>query len=996
MADHPHDMTNLHPALRALTAHTPPREISGASPLDLDDPETFWIVTSGEVTIFGVLLLEGQAQHLHSLFTARTGDLLFGAEPVPDQSLESSGLMVLGLRAVGVPGTTVVPCPSRMLASPLSGSDDDAATPMHKPEARLDTWIETWIDGLWSGLDPTPAPDDCSPAPPPDGQELSIVAQSCLFNPEGLSWVRISTGTAVVMGRHHWPGIPLSSPWPLTRATWLLTLSDTTIETIPPHPGALPGGIPPGQILAPVHHTLLTCVGQLFRDQLQSRSDRLESARMLEQSLLTGTMDRLAAVLHPGSREHLVTSGTQHPLAAACELVGKAAGIAVELPRPSELPDPESLRLEDIARFSGFRTREVALENDWWTADNGPLLARLQEDNRPVALLPRTYGGYRLHDPMESPPKTVDAGEAARLAPRAWMFYKPFPDRPLTWRDLAGLGLRGCGGDLATVLLTALLGALLGLFTPIMTGFLINTVIPQQSRGELYQIVLLLSACAIATFFFNVTKGFALVRLESRVDAQAQAAIWDRILSLPANFFRDYTSGDLANRSLGIQAIRQILSGMTINAVIALVFASLNIILLFYYDAQLALIALGMLLFGMLTTGLLSVYLVDIQQAIYNFQGKLQGIVLQFVGGIGSLRTSGAEDRAFAVWARTFAERKEHAFKARRLQCIMNTFQGIFPVLTLLGLYAWYFWHRLAVLSIGDFMAFSAAFASLQGALLQMVMVMGTTLHIIPIYRRLQPILQAVPEIRQGQVRPGELDGSIEIDHLSFRYDQDGPLVLSDVTVSIAPREFVAFVGWSGSGKSTLLRCLLGFEQPSSGSIAFSGKQLDSLDIREVRRQIGVVLQDGKLLAGSILDNIVGSANLSQDDAWEALRMVNMEAEVRAMPMGLQTVVSPGGDNLSGGQQQRLLIARAIIRRPRILFFDEATSALDNKAQAVVSESLSRLNVTRIVVAHRLSTIVNADRIHVLMQGKIQESGTYSELMAAQGTFHELVKRQIL
>lgn len=242
---------------------------------------------------------------------------------------------------------------------------------------------------------------------------------------------------------------------------------------------------------------------------------------------------------------------------------------------------------------------------------------------------------------------------------------------------------------------------------------------------------------------------------------------------------------------------------------------------------------------------------------------------------------------------------------------------------------------------------------------------------------------------------PGKLIGKITVDHVTFCYRHDGLVTLDDVSISAEPGEFIALVGASGSGKSTLLRLLLGFETPQAGSVYYDGQDLSGLDVNAVRRQLGVVLQNGQLNSASIFENIAGSAQMTLDEAWEAARMSGFADDITAMPMQMHTVVSEGGSNLSGGQRQRLLIARALALKPRVLFFDEATSALDNKTQAIVSESLDKLQVTRIAIAHRLSTIRNAHRIYVLQAGRVVQQGTFQELAAVEGLFAQLMARQM-
>jgi ABC-type bacteriocin/lantibiotic exporter with double-glycine peptidase domain len=296
----------------------------------------------------------------------------------------------------------------------------------------------------------------------------------------------------------------------------------------------------------------------------------------------------------------------------------------------------------------------------------------------------------------------------------------------------------------------------------------------------------------------------------------------------------------------------------------------------------------------------------------------------------------------------------------------------------------------------GDLRGFLAAFCTCVAALASSCMALVAVGSVAPFYDQMRPILEAEPEVATSRADPGLLTGDIEIQHAAFRYSADTPLVLRDLSLRIKPGEFVALVGPSGSGKSTLLRLLLGFEQLDSGAVYFDGQDLAGLDVNVVRRQIGVVLQNGRLMSGDIFTNIIGSSTATLAEAWEAARMAGFAEDIEGMPMGMHTVIADGGGTLSGGPRQRLLIARAIVHRPRIVLFDEATSALDNRTQAIVSASLERLQATRIVVAHRLSTVRNADRLYVLERGALVQSGTYDELMAREGPFAELARRQIV
>jgi NHLM bacteriocin system ABC transporter ATP-binding protein len=544
--------------------------------------------------------------------------------------------------------------------------------------------------------------------------------------------------------------------------------------------------------------------------------------------------------------------------------------------------------------------------------------------------------------------------------------------------------------------------ALLGMVTPLAIGALYNTVIPGAERGQLVQLTLALVITGLAVALFGLVRGFALLRIEARVGPRLQAAVWDRLLTLPLPFFRDYTAGDLAVRAMGVEEMRNIASGTVVTVLLSGLFSLSNFVLLFDYAPKLAWIAVGLVLGAAALSAGVSYLQLRSQRAILRLRSATSGLVLQLLTGIPKLKVVGAEVQGFGLWARNFSEQREQQFRTRMLGIILTVFTAAFPLLSTLAL----FYaasaqmtpepgHPAEIIRTGDFLGFMAAFTGALTAVLASANSVVASLSIVPLYEQIQPILQGRPEVHAGKQDPGELTGAIEMQHVTFRYLPDGPAVLHDLSLRVRPGEFVALVGASGSGKSTTLRLLLGFEAPESGSVTFDHQDLASLDLEAVRRQIGGVVQSGRLMSGDVFTNIVGSSTATLDDAWEAAKMAGLDEDIRQMPMGMHTVVSDGGGTLSGGQRQRLMIARALVHRPRILFFDEATSALDNRTQEVVSRSLDRMKATRIVVAHRLSTVRNADRIYVVHRGSVAEAGSYDELLAKGGLFAELARRQL-
>ncbi|MFZ5643682.1 MAG: NHLP bacteriocin export ABC transporter permease/ATPase subunit [Bacillota bacterium] len=749
--------------------------------------------------------------------------------------------------------------------------------------------------------------------------------------------------------------------------------------------------------LGQFHSLALAAVtGRLQRkklEEMQRLGEKEKNNLLFFEKALRGIL----SVTNQARREELPEEIEGDPLLAACRLVGSAMRIEIV---PSPLAGKGILSkdpLGDIAMASHFRTRQVALKGDWYKQDNGPLLAYLEEDSRPVALLPLSPTQYQLHDPANKTSVRVDNQIAAMIKPFAVAFYRPFPHKAMTLREVLTFGLENCWKrDLAVVVLMGLLGGLLGMVTPVATGIVFDTIIPGGEKAQLLQIAFFLAAGALAGLLFQLTRSLAMLRLEGRMEGPIQAAVWDRLISLPTPFFKGYTSGELAMRAMGISHIRKMLTGVVITTVISSLFSFFNFGLLFYYDLRLAGVATVLVAVAVAATVFFQFRQMRYQRQAVDRSNKIAGLVLQLIGSVAKLRVSGAEKRAFYLWSKEFSGLRKITYKSRAITNWLTTFETVFPVITSIVIFYALVNMGHNSMGAGKFVAFNAALASFMTAILSLFQSLLSINMVIPLYERIKPILNTLPEYDESKGDPGELTGSIEVSHVSFRYKKEGPLVLGDVSLHVQAGEYIGIVGTSGSGKSTLFRILLGFEKPETGHVFYNGQSLDTVDIRSVRQQLGVVLQNGQLMAGDIFTNIVGAnIHLTMDNAWEAARMAGLDQDIRDMPMGMYTMVSEGAGTLSGGQRQRLLIARAIVNRPKIIYFDEATSALDNRTQALVSESLDRLQATRIVIAHRLSTVVKCDRIIVMDKGKVIESGTYEQLMENGGMFAELAKRQL-
>ena len=729
---------------------------------------------------------------------------------------------------------------------------------------------------------------------------------------------------------------------------------------------------------------------EILRNKLKDQQDR---------SYMNSALHRLSNSLNPKkASDESEDVMLDNLLFKACVAVGKAKNINIVPSNRLKKNDFESKDLiGDIARASQIRIRQIILKDTWWEEDNGALLAYKEENGDPVALLPLSPKKYVLYDPTDGSRVVVDNSVADTIKAQAYTFYRPLPANVLTYKDLLKFLADGIWKrDIVTVVAMGILGGMLAALTPVVTGIIFDSVIPDGERLLLTQIGFLLMAIAVTTFAFNLTRSFAMHRIEGRTEADLQAAVWDRLLSLPVPFFKGYSAGELAGRAMGIGQIRSILSGAVVNTVMSGIFSVFYFILLFYYSWKLALICTIIVAIVMAISLLFGFLQIRYERQLVDLNNVLDGKVFGLLNGVSKIKTSGAEKRAFQNWAKDFSKIRDVTYKKEQLGNKMQVFNSTVTIIASGIIFYCLIKIQGVNLGAGKFIAFNAAFASFLTAMLEISAVILQLNVIKPLYERTKPILETLPEFDKEKNDPGELQGNLEVSHVNFRYQPEGPLILNDVTLEIKQGDYVGLVGPSGSGKSTLFRLLLGFEKPDSGQIYYDQQDLDNLDIRAVRRQLGVVLQNGQLMAGSIFDNIIGAnPTLTLDDAWEAARMAGMEEDIKSMPMGMHTVISETGGTLSGGQKQRLLIARAIISKPKILFFDEATSALDNKTQKIVSDSLSNLGGTRIVIAHRLSTIVDCNKIIVLDRGRVVESGSYQELFEQGGLFTQLVKRQL-
>ncbi len=965
-----------------------PRQLSGKTPLLLDDRSVVWAVLEGRVEVYSVRLRDGApvGPRRHQ-FTAFAGEVLPGL---------GQGATGLVLQAVGLPGTRVTALEAdRLLGRPRGGAEAaDAAA-----AARL---VDRFLLGLCEGLtrDVVPKPSlrqDLSP-----GQAIPFEGTTVVRPRQGVWWLRSAApsgpaASLLYLGVEEVAAVSSGPSVVLTPQTWIeacgpegpFTLDVLDTAAVLSH----------GELVEAFDRfadLYFRCLGTELRladadvyGAMHTKNSAAARARA------TG-LGRLDAVL---SEERRRSGADQaQPLARACAVVARATGIRIP-----DVPLAGDERVVDIADAWGVRQRPVTLGDGWWTKDGGPLLGFLLEGgegqgrSRPVALLQSRPGRYDVHDPETGTSLRVSRENAERVSPRAISFYRPLPRTPLGLVDLVRYTAFGTRSDFLRILACGLAQAGLAVIPPVVVKTIFSDAVPTADRSLLAQVVTVLAVVSLSAFSISLVRLAALQRMVGRMDFQLEPAMWERLVRLPTGFHRREGPGELADRIDGLNIVRVSFCDAFLTTFLSAVVASVNVVMLFFYGPRLALPAIGVLLLGAVAGAVINLRQVVSWRQYHALHGRLTSMVVQFFSGIPKIRMSGSEDEIFGLWARSFSSMERLSLRTGREQNRLLVFNQLFPVAATMLLFFLVADGSRPTMDTGSFLAFLTAYTALQTALLAMT---GSAVKLsanLPLYQRLKPILETVPEDHYGKADPGRLQGRIELSQVRFGYAPEGPVILDGVDLSIAPGEFVALVGPSGSGKSTILRLLLGFETPTSGTVRYDDRNLADLNVEKLRRRnLGVVLQDSGLLPGTILSNIVGSRDLTEEDAWEAARVAGLADDVRRMPAGLHTPVGPGGATFSTGQRQRIAIARALAGKPAILLLDEATSALDNRTQELVTRALDELRATRVVVAHRLSTVKNADRIVVLDGGRIVESGTYRELLQRKGRFHDLVTRQLL
>ncbi len=745
----------------------------------------------------------------------------------------------------------------------------------------------------------------------------------------------------------------------------------------------------------------------------------------------------------------------QDPLLSGLTLLFGKDKQLLPLPPHKTDPDPKK-RLKQFLDRTDLFAREVVLDRADLNQDCGDLIGFVDDDENAVVVLKSTSQGYLAWRPCQMPrPLPIEQcwGLLDGLSPRMLSISPAFgPDDLSTFgllrfaygkpqntstfviggllvgiifgfllaigrevgaaRWIFGMGFTGLltgttlgflSGGFRLGVAVMLLSTLLALLTPTFNTVITNHALPDQDLGLLLQISLILVVAGVTRVCFEWIQSRAVQLSQQRGAARSQLAGMHRLLRLPSEFFRLRNIGDLQLRFGALDQLRGEIQQLLEGGLLRLVLTSIYILFMLRISVKLTALALVVSALILIPTALIGLQSRPLQRHQEEAEAQAQSRNLELIGSVSKLRLAGSESAAARWWGAEFQKivSLENALDAKEASA--SLLNAVMPNLGTLLVYVVVTrliaeaasTSSLDAPNVGQLLGFFSAFGTFIGASAGFAGLLIGAFDMPVIYERARPILETNPETTEFRDEAGLLEGRIQLDRVRYRYSQELPFALDGVSFETHPGEMLAIVGPSGSGKSTIVRLILGFANPEDGEIRFDGQPLNGLRLDSVRRQIGTVLQTNSLFGGTLKEAIAGGSLIEEQEAWHAAELAGLADEIRAMPMGLQTVVSDGGGTLSGGQRQRVAIARALVRQPRILIFDEATSALDNRTQAIVTKSLESLAITRLVIAHRLSTVRRADRIVVLNEGQVLEQGTCDMLMQRKGLFFRMMQRQI-
>lgn len=946
---------------------------AGNLPVDLGDPGYVWFIDRGTVDLFLVEQHEGVEQSApQHLLRAASGRLLPGVSPLV-------GDTTLGLVAKGLPDTVLLRIPVASLAGV-----DAAEVAEH-----VDTWLKDLSAMLARDVE-RPEPDALVGTGEPPTAMVGTVSTR-----RGVAWLS-PPGYGLFLGlissAEGGQGADAPEALPVTSDTWLSLaeereLSACTSESLADQ----------GRLLPALHsfHAVAFALERLNRRLAVADQANLDRERATSRHVEEENARRRLFNLY-GLLDESGMASADVALQNALRVVGRFTGIAFRFPPVGDSASAAAA-LRGIMEASGVRGRRVRLarEDRWWVGDNGAMLAFRRDDGHPVALLPGLLGRYREVDPATGRSDRVAADRSEALGGTAWLFYRTMGAASANPRDLWRIAKDGLSPDIVRFVVAGLLGGLVMLLPALALGFVADEIVPAGEAGPLVFVALGLAAFGLFGALLHLLQGMALMSVEARVASRIEAAFWDRLLRLPAEFLRRYPAGDLATRGMAFQNIRDAVQGLVVNAVLSIVFLVPAFVVIFLYDTVLGGVTAAFGVVSLVVTVVLGLRQVSPHGRVVRSVQALAGRLFQLINGVATLRVEGAEGSAFAVWARHYREQKQAELELGALQGHLQAFGTALPLMAGAVLFLAMTLPGRETVSVGGFLVIYTVFMVFQTAVARLGASFSAVAAARPAFEQIRPLLASSLEQGSNGEPVERLGGEVRFDHVSFRFDPDGPMILDDVSIQAHPGEFIAIAGESGAGKSTLFRLALGLAQPTTGAVYYDGRDLAHLNVNQVRRQIGAVPQQVQLHPQDLWDNIVGDhEGVTAEDAWQAAKTAAIESEIAAMPMGMMTPVGASTSVISGGESQRISIARSLIRKPRILLLDEATNWLDNETQAEIMQNLAVLTATRIVIAHRLSTLRQADRVYVMQAGKVVQEGSFVDLAATEGVFRDLMRRQ--
>lgn len=935
------------------------RETVSGSGIPLDELSGFLRLHTGGVNLFIEHLINGQRNSLSFLCSLTPGML------IPSASRFSAGDGEF-----------------RLLAIPAGNAEILRTDSKEIRVEELDIWCETLASGLipqeGSGSNALQFSTET---------ELEVPEGGCLRTAGGVFWAEVISGAVC----------PEGFPETLKQETGKLVFFNQRSCLTATEQSELrlrrTSGFSPECLRRALadFHTLI--IRMMLCQQNARTAARIENERYDEAGCEKELTQKLSLLnrLTGTVREPAVIRTSSDPLIAALQMIAADHSLPFTLSPSGHTDLPVLTRLPLLAAENRWRMRRVNLPENFRRFFAGTLLGFHGPGHTPAVLRLRGYRSTWIDTDGKEYPLTAEA--AKQFQPAAYRFYDQFPPGKMTRKTLARFALAGFPRLGRRILLLGICCGLLGLVMPVATEYITGHIIPTANTPELWQLMVLLLSLILSATLLGLAPQFSLLAYGTHQTERFQAALFDHLLNARINFFRKFNTGELCSRLSAAVRIQETVFAVLSGQFLGSLFALTSLLMLFVYSWRLALLSLFVLLFYCLTMSVLLQWnrrpLAEAAEA----DGRLAGMLKQFIEGIAKIRGAGAEKRIISRCLDDYLTLLNADHTTGQNGTRIALLEIIFPsaAAILFFIFAGNVWRN--AMTLPEFLAFLCAYGSFQQGVTGVFSGIWRLAAIRPEIDRLMPLIEAEPE--RGRVQqPGRLNGDLEISSVTFRYTPDKPPVLRNVTIKAGAGEFIAIVGPSGAGKSSLVRLLLGFEQPETGTIFYNGRDLANLDVHAVRRQLGVILQNSRIMPGTILDNILTGTGRSSADAERAAQLAALDRDLQDMPMGLFTPVSEG--LISGGQQQKILIARALVDDPAIIIMDESTNALDNAAQEQIRRNMGRLPVTRIVIAHRLSTVMNADRIYVMNRGHIEQTGTYHELMAQDGLFRELAERQLL